>query len=93
MWAPWSRAGPGIRGLPAAKTWPGWTLSALTASGGKKGKLYEGLTRDQLIQAYRVIYTSRRIDDRDHAIGGRTGGEATEPARDRFVAALSLPAN
>ena len=31
----------------------------------KKAKLYEGLTREQLIQAYRVIYTSRRIDDRE----------------------------
>jgi 2-oxoisovalerate dehydrogenase E1 component len=36
----------------------------LTAN-GKKGKLYEGLTREQLIQAYRLIYTSRRIDDRE----------------------------
>ena len=38
---------------------------ALTATGAKKTKLYEGLTRDQLIQAYRIIYTSRRIDDRE----------------------------
>ena len=38
---------------------------ALTANGAKKGKLYEGLTRDQLIQAYRIIYTSRRIDDKE----------------------------
>ena len=37
----------------------------LTANGAKKAKLYEGLTREQLIQAYRVIYTSRRIDDRE----------------------------
>ena len=35
------------------------------AANGKKAKLYEGLTREQLIQAYRVIYTSRRIDDRE----------------------------
>src|SRR6202161_3491494 len=38
---------------------------ALTANGAKKGKLYEGLTREQLIEAYRIIYTSRRIDDRE----------------------------
>ena len=38
---------------------------ALTANGAKKGKLYEGLTREQLIQAYRLMYTSRRIDDRE----------------------------
>ena len=29
------------------------------------GKTYEGLTREQLIEAYRIIYTSRRIDDRE----------------------------
>src|SRR5450432_3402071 len=37
----------------------------LTGNGVKKAKLYEGLTREQLIQAYRVIFTSRRIDDRE----------------------------
>ena len=38
---------------------------AVGASGAKKTKFYEGLTREQLIQAYRVMYTSRRIDDRE----------------------------
>jgi 2-oxoisovalerate dehydrogenase E1 component len=38
---------------------------ALAANGAKKNKLYEGLTREQLIQAYRLMYTSRRIDDRE----------------------------
>ena len=38
---------------------------ALAANGAKKQKLYDGLTRDQLIQAYRLMYTSRRIDDRE----------------------------
>ncbi len=38
---------------------------ALAANGAKKSKVYEGLTREQLIQAYRVMYTSRRIDDRE----------------------------
>jgi 2-oxoisovalerate dehydrogenase E1 component len=37
----------------------------LTANSAKKGKTYEGLTRDQLVQAYRHMYTSRRIDDRE----------------------------
>jgi 2-oxoisovalerate dehydrogenase E1 component len=38
---------------------------ALAANGAKKNKVYDGLTRDQLIQAYRIMYTSRRIDDRE----------------------------
>ncbi len=38
---------------------------ALAANGAKKVKFYEGLTREQLIQAYRIMYTSRRIDDRE----------------------------
>jgi 2-oxoisovalerate dehydrogenase E1 component len=29
------------------------------------GKAYEGLSRHQLIEAYRIMYTSRRIDDRE----------------------------
>jgi 2-oxoisovalerate dehydrogenase E1 component len=35
------------------------------AANGKKNKTYDGLTREQLIQAYRLMYTSRRIDDRE----------------------------
>src|ERR1041384_2526021 len=31
----------------------------------KAGKTYQGLTREQLIEAYRIMYTSRRIDDRE----------------------------
>src|SRR6266850_2312433 len=32
----------------------------------KKGhKTYEGLSRDQLIEAYRHMYASRRVDDRE----------------------------
>ena len=38
---------------------------APAANGAKKSKFYEGLTREQLIQAYRLMYTSRRIDDRE----------------------------
>jgi 2-oxoisovalerate dehydrogenase E1 component len=38
---------------------------ALVANGTKKHRHYEGLSREQLVQAYRVIFTSRRIDDRE----------------------------
>src|SRR5579864_6845223 len=38
---------------------------ALVANGAKKNKAYDGLSREQLIQAYRLMYTSRRIDDRE----------------------------
>ena len=31
----------------------------------KAGRNYEGLSRDQLIEAYRIMYTSRRLDDRE----------------------------
>src|SRR6201987_5364051 len=38
---------------------------AVAANGAKKSKVQDGLTREQLIQAYRLMYTSRRIDDRE----------------------------
>src|SRR5271169_2227972 len=38
---------------------------ALVANGAKKEKVHDGLTRDQFIQAYRLMYTSRRVDDRE----------------------------
>src|ERR1700739_5009944 len=31
----------------------------------KKSKSYEGLSRQQLMDAYRIMYTSRRVDDRE----------------------------
>src|SRR6478672_7050377 len=31
----------------------------------KSGKTYEGLSRDQLIEAYRHMYASRRVDDKE----------------------------
>src|ERR1700684_3170556 len=37
----------------------------LSLAGAKKSRSYEGLTREQLIEAYRIMYTSRRIDDRE----------------------------
>jgi 2-oxoisovalerate dehydrogenase E1 component len=36
-----------------------------TTADEKKSKTYEGLTRQQLIEAYRIMYTSRRVDDRE----------------------------
>ncbi len=38
---------------------------ATAANGAKKTKSYDGLTREQLIQAYRFMFMSRRIDDRE----------------------------
>jgi 2-oxoisovalerate dehydrogenase E1 component len=37
----------------------------LSITSNKKSRNYEGLTRDQIIEAYRIMYTSRRIDDRE----------------------------
>ena len=48
--------------MATTKTEP--KLSTLATS-EKKSKTYEGLTRQQLIDAYRTMYMSRRIDDRE----------------------------
>ncbi len=37
----------------------------LTLPNNKKSRSYEGLSREQLIDIYRLMYTSRRIDDRE----------------------------
>src|SRR5580658_9413705 len=37
----------------------------LAGNGAKKSKHYEGLSRERLIEAYRFMYMSRRVDDRE----------------------------
>ncbi|MFZ0758462.1 MAG: thiamine pyrophosphate-dependent enzyme, partial [Candidatus Sulfotelmatobacter sp.] len=38
---------------------------SLVGQSGKRPQTYEGLTRERLVAAYRLMYTSRRIDDRE----------------------------
>jgi 2-oxoisovalerate dehydrogenase E1 component len=47
--------------MATTKTDPKLTVG----NSGKKSRNYEGLTPQQLIEAYRIMYTSRRIDDRE----------------------------
>ena len=49
--------------MATTKTEP--KLAALAPEESRKNKAYEGLTREQLVDAYRIMYTSRRIDDRE----------------------------
>ncbi len=52
--------------MATTKTDPKLNLANGTLSNGtKKSKVQDGLSREQLIQAYRLMYTSRRIDDRE----------------------------
>src|SRR6266576_148945 len=54
---------PRVSGYWMATTKTDPKLTALADD--KKSKTYEGLTRQQLIEAYRIMYTSRKIDDRE----------------------------
>jgi len=47
--------------MATTKTDPKLSVGSST----RKAKVYEGLSREQLIRAYRLMYTSRRIDDRE----------------------------
>jgi 2-oxoisovalerate dehydrogenase E1 component len=38
---------------------------SIASRGGRQSRNIEGLTHEQLIEAYRIMYTSRRIDDRE----------------------------
>ena len=50
--------------MATTKTYP--KSPAISERDAKKaGKTYEGLSREQLIEAYRHMYTSRRVDDRE----------------------------
>jgi 2-oxoisovalerate dehydrogenase E1 component len=49
--------------MATTKTEP--KLATVAVEELKKSKTYEGLTHQQLIDAYRIMYTSRRVDDRE----------------------------
>src|SRR3974390_3191245 len=49
--------------MATTKTEP--KLAALAVEELKRSKTYEGLTHQQLIDVYRTMYTSRRVDDRE----------------------------
>jgi TPP-dependent pyruvate/acetoin dehydrogenase alpha subunit len=51
--------------MATTKTDPKLAGVAEVESNKKSKKHYEGLSREQLVEAYRLMYTSRRIDDRE----------------------------
>src|SRR5579862_2774575 len=44
------------------------TASAVAEMPAKSEKMYEGLTRQQLVEIYRLMYLSRRMDDREKVL-------------------------
>src|SRR5437899_12626805 len=51
-----------------AKTDAKKNASAVAEMPVKAGKTYDGLTRQQLVETYRLMYLSRRIDDREKVL-------------------------
>ncbi len=60
-------------------------LSAGDADIKKAGRTYQGLTRQQLIDAYRIMYTSRRLDDREIMLKRQQKGFIPTIVTARFV--------
>src|ERR1700745_88778 len=50
--------------MATTKTYPK-TAAVSERDVKKAGKTYEGLSRDQVVEAYRHMYASRRVDDRE----------------------------
>ena len=44
------------------------SASAVADVPAKAEKMYEGLTRDELVEIYRLMYLSRRLDDREKVL-------------------------
>jgi len=51
--------------MPAIKAESKKNATAVAEPPGKTEKTYEGLTRQQLVEIYRLMYLSRRLDDRE----------------------------
>jgi 2-oxoisovalerate dehydrogenase E1 component len=47
------------------KVEPKGTTAPVDDNSSQQGKTYQGMTREQLVQAYRLMYLSRRLDDRE----------------------------
>src|SRR5947209_9843644 len=57
--------------MAVTKTDPKKNAAAVAEMPAKTEKSYEGLTRQQLIEIYRLMYLSRRIDDREKLLKGQ----------------------
>src|SRR5215475_10738346 len=56
------------RPMAASKVESKKSTSAVAELPAKSEKTYEGLTRQQLVEIYRLMYLSRRIDDREKVL-------------------------